>query len=82
LLGPYGLLTGGVGGSVDDDAGSGFVGQAAYEYIGRRFNVGARTRYTSSDFARPPATMAGSSASISSTSASMHSISAASASCS
>ena len=50
LLGPFGLLTGGVGGSLDDDEGSGAVGQAAYEYIGRRFNIGARTRYTSSDF--------------------------------
>lgn len=50
LLGPYGLLTGGVGGSVDDDEGSGVVGQLAYEYLGRRFTIGARTRYTSNDF--------------------------------
>jgi outer membrane usher protein len=50
LLGPYGLLTGGIGGSFDEDENSGVVGQLAYEYIGRRFNIGLRSRYTSSDF--------------------------------
>jgi len=50
LLGPYGLLTGGVGGSADEDEGNGALVQLAYEYIGQRFNVGARTRYTSSSF--------------------------------
>jgi len=50
LLGPYGVLTGGLGGSVEDDAGSGVVGQIAYEYLGRRLSLGARTRYTSRDF--------------------------------
>lgn len=50
LLGPYGLLTGGVGGSIEDEAGTGVLGQIAYEYLGRRLSLGARTRYTSSDF--------------------------------
>ena len=50
LLGSFGLVTGGIGGSLDDGEGSGVVGQIAYEYIGRRFNIGARTRYTSDDF--------------------------------
>ena len=50
LLGAYGLLSGGVGASRDDEEGTGVLGQLAYEYIGRRFNIGARTRYTSDDF--------------------------------
>jgi outer membrane usher protein len=50
LLGPFGVLTGGAGGSADEDAGEGVLGQVAYEYLGRRFSIGARTRYTSDDF--------------------------------
>ncbi len=50
LLGPFGVLTGGAGASTDDDEGQGVVGQLAYEYVDRRFSIGARTRYTSSDF--------------------------------
>ena len=50
LLGPYGLLTGGVGGSADHEEGEGGLAQIAYEYIGQRFSVGARTRFTSSSF--------------------------------
>ena len=50
LLGAYGLISGGVGGSLDDDAGSGGLGQLAYEYVGRTLSLGARTRFTSDDF--------------------------------
>ncbi|MEZ5905387.1 MAG: fimbria/pilus outer membrane usher protein, partial [Geminicoccaceae bacterium] len=50
LLGPYGLLSGGLGGSVDSGADEGWLGQLAYEYVGRRLSLGARTRFTSDDF--------------------------------
>jgi outer membrane usher protein len=50
LLGPFGVLTGGAGGSTDEDEGQGVLGQLAYEYLGRRFSIGTRTRYTSDDF--------------------------------
>ena len=50
LLGRFGVLTGGAGASTDADDGEGALGQAAYEYVDRRFSIGARTRYTSTDF--------------------------------
>lgn len=50
VLGSFGLLSGGVGGSVEDDAGTGGLGQVAYEYLGRRLSLGARTRYSSGGF--------------------------------
>jgi outer membrane usher protein len=50
LLGSFGVVTGGAGASFDDDAGEGAVGQLAYEYVDRRFSIGVRSRYTSSDF--------------------------------
>lgn len=50
LLGPYGLLSGGVGGSIDSEADQGVLGQLAYEYVGRTLSLGARTRYTSDAF--------------------------------
>lgn len=43
--GTYGVLTAGIGGSVGDD-GRGLFFQGAYEYVGRRFDLGLRTRYT------------------------------------
>lgn len=49
LAGRMGVLSGGLGGSTGED-GPGALGQAAYEYDGRRFNVGLRTRLTSSNF--------------------------------
>lgn len=50
LLGPFGVLSGGAGASTDSSAGEGVIGQLAHEYVDRRFSIGARTRYTSSNF--------------------------------
>ena len=50
LLGPYGLVSAGVIGSRDDDAGGGYEAFADYEYLGRNFNVGLRTEYADEDF--------------------------------
>lgn len=47
-LGLWGVLTGGVGGSAGD-AGTGAFLQGAYEYAGRGFDLGLRSRYTSRD---------------------------------
>ncbi|MEK0081962.1 fimbria/pilus outer membrane usher protein [Benzoatithermus flavus] len=49
LLGRFGVVSGGIGTSTGGD-GSGVLGELGYEYDGRRFNVGARTRWTSSGF--------------------------------
>jgi outer membrane usher protein len=49
LLGLLGVVSGGVGASGSNDGG-GLLGQLAYEYDGRRFNFGARTRYTTDSF--------------------------------
>lgn len=49
-LGAYGLVSGGVGASGDEDAGGGVLGQLAYEYGGRAWNAGLGTRYTSDGF--------------------------------
>jgi len=49
-LGNWGVVSGGLGGSVADDVGSGVLGQLDYEYLGRDFNLGLRSRYTSEDF--------------------------------
>jgi outer membrane usher protein len=49
LLGRAGVASAGVGGS-GGDAGGGVLGELGYEYDGRRFNAGARTRYTSAGF--------------------------------
>ena len=50
LLGNYGLISAGVIGSHDDEAGEGFETFANYEYRGRNFNVGLRTEYADEDF--------------------------------
>ncbi len=50
LLGPrLGVVSAGAGASVGED-GAGALGQAAYEYDGRRFNLGLRTRLTTDGF--------------------------------
>lgn len=49
LLGRYGVLSGGAGASASED-GPGLLGQLGYEYEGRRFNFGLRTRLTSDGF--------------------------------
>lgn len=49
LAGRAGVVSGGVGASTGKD-GPGALGQAAYEYDGRRFNLGLRTRLASSGF--------------------------------
>lgn len=49
LIGRWGVVSGGVGASSSED-GPGLLGQAAYEYDGRRFNVGVRTRLTDGGF--------------------------------
>lgn len=49
LLGRFGVLSGGVGASRSDE-GPGVLGQAGYEYDGRRFNFGLRTRLTDDAF--------------------------------
>ncbi len=43
-VGDWGVVSGGIGGSVGDD-GSGPFLQGSYEYVGRRFDFGVRTRY-------------------------------------
>jgi len=48
-IGLLGTVTAGAGVSRDGE-GSGVLGQFAYEYFGRGFSLGARTRYTDSDF--------------------------------
>lgn len=50
LLGRWGTLSGGGGVSLDTDAGAGLLGQLAYEYLGRGFNIGVRSRWTSENF--------------------------------
>jgi outer membrane usher protein len=50
LLGNYGLVSAGVIGSRDDDAGEGYEAFANYEYRGRDFNIGLRTEYADEDF--------------------------------
>ncbi|MDX1540767.1 MAG: fimbria/pilus outer membrane usher protein, partial [Geminicoccaceae bacterium] len=50
LLGPLGLLSAGLSGSYDGDAGFGFEGFLDYEYVARRFSFGLRSRYTDDDF--------------------------------
>ena len=50
LLGDYGLVSAGVIGSRDDDAGEGYEAFADYEYRGRNFNLGLRTEYAHEDF--------------------------------
>jgi outer membrane usher protein len=50
LLGIYGLVSGGVIGSHDEDAGEGYQAFADYEYRAQTFNLGLRTQYASSDF--------------------------------
>ena len=49
LLGQYGVVSSGIGAG-RSDGGPGVLGELAYEYDGRRFNFGARTRYTSDNF--------------------------------
>ncbi|HEX6141237.1 MAG TPA: fimbria/pilus outer membrane usher protein [Geminicoccaceae bacterium] len=50
LLGGFGLLSGGLGGSHDRDAGTGFAGFLDYEYVSSRFSFGLRSSYTDPDF--------------------------------
>jgi outer membrane usher protein len=50
LAGRWGVLSGGIGASHDDEQQLGGLAQLAYEYDGRSFNAGARTRYTSGGF--------------------------------
>ncbi|MEZ5930774.1 MAG: fimbria/pilus outer membrane usher protein [Alphaproteobacteria bacterium] len=50
LLGNYGLVSAGVIGSRDDDAGEGYEAFADYEYRGRNFNIGLRTEYADEKF--------------------------------
>lgn len=49
-LGLWGTLTAGFGASRDADDGQGLMGQLAYEYLGRDWSFGARTRLTSEDW--------------------------------
>jgi len=49
-LGRFGVVSGGIGGSADDDDGAGFFGQLAYDYSSRRFNAGFRSRYATQDY--------------------------------
>ncbi len=49
LLGTYGLLSGGLVGS-RHDGDPGFQGFADYEYRANRFDIGLRSRYSSSEF--------------------------------
>jgi outer membrane usher protein len=50
-VGAWGVLSGGLGGGLDEGDPGGLV-QVAYEYQAREFSVGARSRYTTSDFAQ------------------------------
>jgi hypothetical protein len=50
LLATAGLLSAGAIGSHDDDAGAGFELFADYEYLGRFFNAGLRSRYSDENF--------------------------------
>ncbi len=49
-LGLFGTVTAIAGVSDDDDRGTGLLGAFDYEYVGRRFSIGARTRYTDREF--------------------------------
>lgn len=49
-LGRFGVVSGGVGGSADDDDGAGFFGQLAFDYSSRPFNAGIRSRYATQDY--------------------------------
>jgi outer membrane usher protein len=49
LMGEWGVVSGGAGVG-HSDGGPGVLGQLAYEYDARRFNFGARTRYTSDGY--------------------------------
>ncbi len=50
LLGPFGLVSSGLVGSRDDDAGEGFEVFADYEYRASNFNIGLRTNYAHENF--------------------------------
>ncbi len=50
-LGGYGVVSGGLGASLDG-GGPGGLGQFAYEYQSSRFNFGLQTRYATADFAQ------------------------------
>jgi outer membrane usher protein len=50
-VGLWGVVSGGLGGSLDEGDPGGLV-QAAYEYQSSDLSVGLRTRYTTSDFAQ------------------------------
>ncbi len=50
LLGTYGLVSAGVIGSQAASVGAGYGAFLDYEYRGRAFSVGARTRYDDEDF--------------------------------
>ena len=49
-LGRFGVVSGGIGGSADDDDGAGFFGQFAFDYSSRPFNAGIRSRYATQDY--------------------------------
>lgn len=50
LIPGLGVVSLGLGGSLDEDADAGFLAQLDYEYVGRPFSVGLRTRYASEGF--------------------------------
>lgn len=50
LLGSFGLVSAGVVGSHDDDAGAGYGGFLDYEYRGADFSVGLRSGYSDAGF--------------------------------
>jgi outer membrane usher protein len=49
LMGQWGVVSGGAGVG-HSDGGPGVLGQLAYEYDARRYNFGARTRYTTDGY--------------------------------
>jgi len=49
-LGTFGVLTAAVGASRAEGPGTGLFAELGWEYVSRSFDVGLRTRYTSSDF--------------------------------
>ncbi len=50
LVGRWGVVSGGLGASHDDEQQLGGLAQLAYEYDAQAFNVGVRSRYTSGGF--------------------------------
>ncbi len=50
LVGRWGVVSGGLGASHDDEQQLGGLAQLAYEYDAQTFNVGVRSRYTSGGF--------------------------------